>query len=88
MRHSPALLGWYVCDDCDTVERFPPACLAKVYTALKAWDADHVTFGADWSTPWSNYDWGESVPTGLGFDVPQVENYKVGPSLSNRYAPP
>jgi len=75
---SPMLLGWYVCDDCIT-DAWPLEYMVQVYSALRDFDPYHPQFGADWSTPWSNWVWGESGPLGIGFDVNQIENYHNDP---------
>lgn len=79
VRNSSALLGWYVCDDCVDPE-FNKTGLAQIYTQLKRWDPAHLIFGADWSRPWSGWAWSDSSAQGLGFDVAQVENYRVDAS--------
>ena len=31
VRHSPSLLGYYICDDCDNAATFPPKKMAQLY---------------------------------------------------------
>lgn len=78
VRKSPSLLGYYICDDCDVATHYPPAGLAKMYTAIKMRDPYHITLGAPWSSPWGLSTWSEAGGD-LALDIDQVENYVEQP---------
>jgi hypothetical protein len=83
VKDSPALLGYYTCDDCTGMAaRAAPdlnltnwdTCtgLARLYTALRELDPHHVTIGAVQSSDlWSFSD----GPGALSIDVSMIENY-------------
>eukprot|EP00941_MAST-03F_sp_MAST-3F-sp1_P006346 g6346.t1 len=77
VKQSKSLLGYYICDDCNT-NSFPPLCLAQVYQVMKAMYPYHILIGAPWAEPFSLYSFGEDVGL-LAFDYGQVENYHPNP---------
>lgn len=79
VRHSPSLLGYYICDDCNNAGSFPPKKMALFYEALKNLDPYHITIGAPWMAPWSIYQYGDDAGA-LSLDYPQVENYHPDPA--------
>jgi hypothetical protein len=79
VRDHPALLGYYICDDCNQPEIFPPLKMSQLYGALKALDPFHVTLGAPWMNPWALFVFGESAGY-LSLDYAQMENYRPFPA--------
>eukprot|EP01043_Picozoa_sp_COSAG02_P032908 COSAG02_NODE_2218_length_9474_cov_25.098453_3_plen_571_part_00 len=81
VQQSPALLGWYICDDCTgMLNRDKPnlsnwytcAELSRMYESLRDLDPHHVTIGAVQSSDL----WSFSDGTGaLSIDVSMIENY-------------
>ena len=71
VRHSPSLLSYYVCDDCDNAASFPPSKMALLYEGLKALDPHHIITGAPWEYPWSLAQYGDDAGY-LSLDVMQV----------------
>merc|ERR1712028_14678 len=78
VRTSSSLLGYYICDDCDNAQIFPPAKMAQLYVAIKALDPYHIIIGAPWQVPWSLSQYGDDAGA-LSLDYLQVENYVPAP---------
>ena len=63
VRSSLSLLGYYICDDCNNAQSFPPKRLAQLSDAIHALDPYHITIGAPWARPWSLYQYGDDAGT-------------------------
>ena len=78
-RTSPALLSWYVCDDCpcggDAGSDAKRHALAYVYDLIKQRDPYHITSGAGGCG--NMYSLGE--PYALSLDMIMYENYDPEP---------
>ena len=48
VRHSPSLLGYYICDDCNNADAYPPQAMADLSVAIRAIDPFHIIIGAPW----------------------------------------
>eukprot|EP01052_Picozoa_sp_SAG31_P010684 SAG31_NODE_592_length_13726_cov_7.188082_4_plen_460_part_00 len=82
LKEHPAVLGWYLCDDCCESMEFNTVLMRQAYIDIKFLDPYHVTIGAiDCGDTWMYSD-GEMSPgatdTGrLSLDVPMIENYNI-----------
>ena len=78
VKASPALLGYYLCDDCGS--NFHGEGAARVYSALKQLDPFHLTLGA--TRPCVIYTYSDNDGGQLSLDYPLIENCKFD-SLAN-----
>lgn len=82
LKTHPAVLGWYLCDDCCESMEFNTVLMWQAYRDIKFLDPYHVTIGAvDCGDTWMYSD-GEMGPgasdTGrLSLDLPMIENYNT-----------
>jgi hypothetical protein len=82
LKEHPAVLGWYLCDDCCESMEFNTVLMRQAYLDVKFLDPYHVTIGAiDCGDTWMFSD-GEMGPgvsdTGrLSLDLPMIENYNT-----------
>ena len=84
VRHSKSLFGYYICDDCDNAQSFPPLKMAQLYEAIKYLDPHHVVLGAPWAHPWSLSQYGDDAGF-LSLDYMQVENYISYPAYHQQW---
>lgn len=86
MKDHPAVLGWYICDDCSGIAAREPAgknmteweqavALGRVYDALHYLDQYHITIGAQSYTSSKDLYLNQDTTGVQSIDLGMVENY-------------